>query len=79
MADKPSANPLSGSFRASSSSDLQSPGVVPPEVEIRLRATEKVRLVLQRCERSSAPQHLMIRIRELIVSITHRDGWPPTH
>jgi hypothetical protein len=79
MADKPSANPLSGSFRASSSTDLQSSAGVPPEVEIRLRSTEKVKLVLQRCERTSAPHHLLVRIRELIVTITRHEGSPPTH
>jgi hypothetical protein len=71
MADKPSLNPLPGQLRASSS-DLNGPSSLP-DVEIGLRSTERVKLVLQRCERSSAPHHLLVRIRETLITITTRD------
>jgi hypothetical protein len=71
MADKPSLNPLPGQLRASSS-DLNGSSSLP-DVEIGLRSTERVKLVLQRCERSSAPHHLLVRIRETLITITTRD------
>ncbi len=73
MADKPSFNPFPGQLRAPSS-DHNGSSSLPADVEIRLRSTERVRVVLQRCcERSSAPHHLLVRIRETLISITTRD------
>ena len=72
MADKPPLNPVPGQLRASSS-DLDGSSSFPLDFEIRLRSTERVRVVLQRCGRSSAPHHLLVRIRETLISITTRD------
>ena len=72
MADKPPLNPVPGQLRASSS-DLDGSSGFTPDFEIRLRSTERVKIVLQRCERSSAPHHLLVRIRETLISITTRD------
>jgi hypothetical protein len=82
MADKPSPAPNPGSLRGSCSEDLTSPGSLPSEeVEFRLRSTERIKLVVQRCERTSAPQHLLVRIRETLISITttSRDRPPRAH
>jgi hypothetical protein len=81
MADKPSVNPLPASLRDACSQDLTGSGGPSSDVEIRLRSTEKIRFVLQRCERTSAPQHLLVRIRETLISITatSRDRPPRSH
>jgi hypothetical protein len=81
MADKPSVNPFPGSLRANCSEDLDGSGGLASEVEIRLRSTEKVKVVLQRCGRNSAPHHLLVRIRETLISITTtpRDRPPHSH
>ena len=79
MADKPSATPIPGSSRADSSSDLSGRDGLPADFEVRLRSTEKVKIVLRRCERSNAPAHLLVRIRETLISISTPDGWPPSH
>ena len=79
MADKPSATPTPGSSRATSAPDLSGQDGLPADFEVRLRSTEKVKIVLRRCERSNAPHHLLIRIRETLISISTRDGWPPSH
>ena len=34
---------------------------------------DELKLVLQRCGRCSAPEHLLIRIRETLISVTTRD------
>jgi len=79
MADKPSVNPF-GLPGAASSPDLTSPDGFSADVEVRLRSTEKVKLVLQRCERSCAPQHLLIRIRETLITVIRRaDERPRSH
>lgn len=78
MADKPSLNPTPGPMRASCP-DSNGSSSLTSEVEIRLRSTERVRLVLQRCERNSAPHHLLLRIRETLISITSRDRSPRSH
>jgi hypothetical protein len=78
MADKPSFNPLDGHPRTPPS-DLDGSSTLPSDVEIRLRSTERIRYVLQRCERSSAPHHLLIRIRETLISITARDRSTRSH
>lgn len=79
MADKPSLGPLHGSLRDTCSQDLSGPGGLASEVEIRLRSTEKIKLVIQRCERTNAPHHLLVRIRETLISITTRDPTPRSH
>ena len=81
MADKPSVNSFPDSLRASSSDDLSGPVGPTSEVEIRLRSTEKVKIVLQRCERTNAPHHLLMRIRETLITITTttRDRTPRSH
>jgi hypothetical protein len=78
MADKPSLNPIPGPARVSS------PGHnglsnLPSDVEIRLQSTERVKVVLQRCGRTNAPHHLLVRIRETLISITTRDRSPRSH
>jgi hypothetical protein len=78
MADKPSFNPFDGHSRTLPS-DLDDSSTLPSDVEIRLRSTERVRFLLQRCERSSAPHHLLIRIRETLISITARDRSSRSH
>jgi hypothetical protein len=70
MADKPPLNRLSGP--RSKAPDLNGPTRLSADVEIQLRSTERIRLVVQRCERSSAPDHLLVRIRETLISITTR-------
>ena len=60
-------------------SDLNGSSSLPADVEIRLRSTERVKVVLQRCERSSAPHHLLVRIRETLISITTRDRSSSSH
>jgi hypothetical protein len=81
MADKPSQTPVPAALRASSSRDLTSPGGFGSDVdvEIRLRSTEKIKLVVRRCGRTNAPHHLLVRIRETLISITSttRDRIPP--
>jgi hypothetical protein len=74
MADKPFLDP----FRESraSPSDLNGSSTLPSDVEIRLRSTERVKIVLRRCERSNAPHHLLVRIRETLISITSSDRPP---
>ena len=72
MADKPPLNSPAGSLRAIAS-DSNGSSRLGGDVEIRLRSTERIKLVLQRCGRSSAPDHLLIRIRETLISITTRD------
>lgn len=81
MADKPSVNTGLGPLRAAPSQDCDSASSLPADVELRLRSTERIKLVLQqRCERCSAPVHLLVRIRETIVSITAtRDRTPRSH
>jgi hypothetical protein len=81
MADKPSLDPIPRSLRPASSQELTGPGGVTSEVEIRLRSTEKIKLVVQRCERTNAPHHLLVRIRETLISITTtaRDRTPRSH
>jgi hypothetical protein len=76
MADKPF--PDSDPFRQSrvSPSDHNGSSNLASDVEIRLRSTERVRFVLQRCERSNAPHHLLVRIRETLISITNSDRSP---
>jgi hypothetical protein len=74
MAEKP-LNRGSGPTRPSPS-DTNGSSSLPADFEIRLRSTERVKLVLQRCGRCSAPQHLLIRIRETLISFTTRDGGP---
>ncbi len=80
MADKPSVNPFPGSL-ASQLLRGPHPSRLASDVEIRLRSTEKIKVVLQRCERSSAPHHLLVRIRETLISITTtpRDRTPRSH
>jgi hypothetical protein len=78
MADKPSLNRIPGPARASSPGFNGSPNL-PPDVEIRLQSTERVKVVLQRCERTNAPHHLLVRIRETLISITTRDRSPRSH
>ena len=73
MADKP---PLNRSPGPSPSPDSNGSSGFPPDFEIRLRSTERVKIVLQRCERSCAPQHLLVRIRETLISIFPGDGSP---
>jgi len=68
MSDKPRIQRTSGPTR-SSSPDLSGSNGLPADFEIRLRSTERVKLVLQRCERCCAPQHLVVRIRETLISI----------
>jgi hypothetical protein len=79
MADKPALDPLAASLRDACSQDLTGPSGLTSEVEIRLRSTERVKVVLQRCERTNAPHHLLMRIRETLISITTstRDRTPP--
>jgi hypothetical protein len=77
MADKPSATPPSGGSPAASSRDHSSPNGSLSEVEIRLRSTERVKLVLKRCGRCSAPGHLLVRIRETLIAITTTDSGTP--
>ena len=77
MADKPSVNEGNGSFRADSSKDLDGQGGLPPDFEVRLRSTERIRVVLQRCERCCAPRHLLIRIHEILISVSPSDGSGP--
>ena len=72
MADKPPLRSTFGPPRANAS-DSNGSSRLGGDVEIRLRSTERIRLVLQRCGRSSAPEHLLIRIRETLISITTRD------
>jgi hypothetical protein len=76
MADKPSVNRSSGRSRLSPSDNGSSR--LPPDFEIRLRSTERIKVVLQRCQRCCAPQHLLIRIRETLIAIDLRppDGGP---
>jgi hypothetical protein len=68
-------------MRASCSQDFTSPGSLASDVEIRLRSTEKIKLVVQRCGRTNAPHHLLVRIRETLISITttSRDRTPRSH
>jgi hypothetical protein len=73
MAEKPPLNRSPGPMRFSPS-DPDGASSLPADFEIRLRSTERVKLVLQRCERCCAPQHLLIRIREVLISVTTRDG-----
>ena len=73
MADKPSGNQVPGSFRAASSQELSGPNG-HGDFEIRLRSTERIKLVLQRCARCSAPQHLVVRIHETLIEVTSRDS-----
>jgi hypothetical protein len=75
MADKPLPESTSGLSRLSTS-DLDGSSTFPSDVEIRLRSTERVKFVLQRCGRSAAPHHLLVRIRETLISITTRDRSP---
>jgi hypothetical protein len=78
MPDKPSLNRhLGGPPRANSPEFDGSPSL-PPDVEIRLQSTERVKVVLQRCERTNAPHHLLVRIRETLISVTTRDR-PRSH
>jgi hypothetical protein len=77
MADKPSADHGNGSFRADLTPDLDGQAALPPDFEVRLRSTERIRLVLQRCERCCAPHHLLIRIHEILISVSTRDGSSP--
>jgi hypothetical protein len=79
MADKPSVDRIPGPLPAPCSEDRSFRGPLPTEVEIRLRSTERIRVVLQRCERTSAPEHLLVRIRETLVSITSRERPPRNH
>jgi hypothetical protein len=81
MADKPALDPRAAAPRDGCSQDLTGPAGLTSEVEIRLRSTEKIRIVLQRCERSNAPHHLLRRIRETLISITTttRDRTGPPH
>ena len=78
MADKPPLNrravppATSGPSRAIAS-DSNGSSRLAADVEIQLRSTERIKVVLQRCGRSCAPDHLLIRIRETIISITTRD------
>ena len=54
--------------RAQTSSDL--PRAEVAEFELRLRSTERVRTVIRRsCVRCSAPDHLVVRIRESLVIV----------
>lgn len=71
MADKPPLNRISGPSRVTASGANGSSRLAA-DVEIQLRSTERVKLVLQRCERSCAPDHLLLRIRETLISITTR-------
>lgn len=73
MAEKPPLNRSPGPVRPSPSDPIGSSSL-PADFEIRLRSTERVKVVLQRCERCCAPQHLVIRIRETLISVTTRDG-----
>jgi hypothetical protein len=76
MADKPPSNSLPGQLPASPSGSNGSSSL-PTDVEIRLRSTERVKVVLQqRCERSCAPDHLVVRIRETLISVTTRTRFP---
>jgi hypothetical protein len=72
MADKPPLHRDSGPLRVPSNGS--SP--LPTDVEVRLQSTERVKIVLQRCERTNAPHHLLVRIRETLISITTRDRSP---
>ena len=82
MADKPQT-PVPAAMRAGCSQDLTGPAGFGSDVdvEVRLRSTEKIKLVVQRCERTNAPHHLLVRIRETLISITStgRDRTPPSH
>jgi hypothetical protein len=69
MADKPPLNSSAGPHRAIAS-DSNGSSRLAGDVEIRLRSTERIKLVLQRCGRCSAPEHLLIRIRETLISVT---------
>ena len=75
MADKPPSSSPPGQLRASPSGS-NGPSSLPTDFEIRLRSTERVKIVLQRCERSCAPDHLVVRIRETLVSVTTRPRFP---
>lgn len=72
MADKPPLNRSNAPYRAIASESNGS-SQLGGDVEIRLRSTERVKMVLQRCGRCSAPEHLLIRIRETLISIHSRD------
>jgi hypothetical protein len=74
MADKPFLDPFRQSRQ--SPSDLNGSSTLPSDVEIRLRSTERIRFVLRRCERTNAPHHLLMRIRETLISISSPDRTP---
>jgi hypothetical protein len=72
MADKPPLNRSNGPYRAIAS-DSNGSSQLGGDFEIRLRSTERVKMVLQRCGRCSAPDHLLISILETLISIHTRD------
>lgn len=78
MSDKPSFNRNPVPPRASSPGSNGSQRL-SSDVEIQLRSTERIKVVLQRCERTNAPHHLLVRIRETLITITTRDRTPRSH
>ena len=63
--DDKSSDPLAG---ASAAADSPSTDDASADYELRLRSTERVRLLLQRrALRCSAPRHLVVKIRQSLI------------